>query len=398
VKVLVAHNRYRSSMPSGENKVVDDDVLQLRDAGVEVVPMFEESDTLFDGGWPAMLRASTGSVYSPSGVRRFRDLLRETRPDVVHLHNVFPLISPAVVRTAIKAGVPVVQTVHNYRHTCVNGLHFRDDAPCTDCVGRRLATPAVSHACYRNSRLQSAGMVIGQSVHRGTWAHVSAFFVLSPFAAAALRRVGVAEHRLVFRPTSAGDPGPICAPGRNVLYIGRLSDEKGVDRLIASWGASTAAADGWRLHILGGGPLAKAVVKAAAANASITYLGTLAGAALEQEYRNAGVVVMPSRCFEGYPRVVSEALSYGRPVLATDIGSLATIIRPEFGQLVPESTDGWRDALSGLASLDLPRMGMAARDHWRRHLSPEVSRSTLLETYRSVIGETRTAPSNEALT
>src|SRR4051794_15577628 len=167
MRVLVAHNRYRASSPSGENQLVAAEIDLLRAGGVDVVPLLTDSDDLT--GPLGALRGAPGPIYSPSGVRGFKRLLAQTRPDVVHLHNVYPLISPYVVRVAARAGVPVVQTVHNYRHGCVNGLHLRDGHPCTDCLGTRLGLPAVRHGCYRDSRLQTVPMTIGQVVHRPTW-------------------------------------------------------------------------------------------------------------------------------------------------------------------------------------------------------------------------------------
>src|SRR3954453_10594214 len=152
MRVLVAHNFYRSESPSGENQLVRAEVALLRDGGVDVVEMFADSDDL--AGVRGALRAAPGPVYSPEGVRRFSRLLESSRPDVVHLHQVTPLISPWVVRVAGRYGVPVVQTVHAYRHGCTNGVHLRDGHVCTDCVGTRLGLPAERHGCYRGSLAQ----------------------------------------------------------------------------------------------------------------------------------------------------------------------------------------------------------------------------------------------------
>ena len=123
MKVLVCHNRYRSNVPSGENRYVDDEIALLRDTGIDVVPMLEENDSIVNGGRLQMANAALGLLYSPTGVRRFRRVLQEERPDIVHLHNVSPLISPPVIRVAKAAGVPVVQRVHNY------AAHLRQRSP-----------------------------------------------------------------------------------------------------------------------------------------------------------------------------------------------------------------------------------------------------------------------------
>ena len=173
MRVLVAHNRYRSSAPSGENRLVDAEIALLREAGIDVVPLVADSEDI-GSGTRGVLQAAPGPIYSPSGVRRFRRLLDDTGPDVVHLHNVYP--ADLAVRSCgwpATHGVPVVQTVHAYRHGCVNGLHLRDGRPCTDCLGTRLGLPAVRHGCYRGSRAQTVPMTIGQDVHRPRGARAS---------------------------------------------------------------------------------------------------------------------------------------------------------------------------------------------------------------------------------
>src|SRR5690606_8839959 len=126
VKVVVAHNRYRSAQPSGENRVVDAEIAQLTAAGVEVLPLLRSSDEI--GSLPVRDRAllPLSPLWNAGTQRTLAALLREHRPDVLHLHNPYPLLSPAVVRTAHRYGVPVVHTTHNYRQVCANGIYFRD--------------------------------------------------------------------------------------------------------------------------------------------------------------------------------------------------------------------------------------------------------------------------------
>src|SRR3982751_2707008 len=168
MKVLVAHNRYSSAQPSGENIVVDAEIAQLTAAGVEVVPFLRSSDEI--GSLPLAQKAllPLGPIISPWAVKALRSVIASERPDLVHVHNPYPLISPWVVRTAQAHGLPVVQTVHNYRQVCANGLYFRDGHICHDCRGRALPLPAVRHACYRGSCAPSAGMGNALTVPRGT--------------------------------------------------------------------------------------------------------------------------------------------------------------------------------------------------------------------------------------
>ena len=160
MRVLVVHNRYRSDQPSGENTLVDGEMEQLRAAGVHVVPYLRSSDEIAEMAVPARLLVPLRPLHAPGAQREIATLLQSERIDVVHLHNPYPLISYDTVRTAHRAGVPVVQTIHNHRHTCVKGTYWRDGHPCTSCRGTSFHTPAVVHGCYRDSRLQSVPMAL----------------------------------------------------------------------------------------------------------------------------------------------------------------------------------------------------------------------------------------------
>ena len=314
MRILVAHNFYRSDAPSGENKIVRAEVDLLRDGGVEVVELFTDSDRI-PSGVRGMVQAAPGPVYAREGVRRFTGLLDEHRPDVVHVHNVFPLISPYVVRVAARRGVPVVQTVHNYRHSCVNGLHLRDGHTCTDCLGSRLGLPGVQHGCYRGSRAQTVPMTIGQVVHRRTWRDgVARYLALTPFMRDTLTASGISADRITIRPTWVPDPGDAGAarPRRPV----RRSPRRGEGhrptprRLAARWP---------RLRALAGGrgrrPAGTTRGAGRDRDPSVSWRGRLEPAGVADAMRDAAYVVVPSRFFEGYPLVVAEAFARGRAVL-----------------------------------------------------------------------------------
>jgi glycosyltransferase involved in cell wall biosynthesis len=388
IRVLVAHNRYRSSAPSGENETVDAEVALLREGGHEVVTMLTESDDIRPGAAGA-LQAAPGPVYSPSGVRRFRRLLHEHRPDVVHLHNVYPLISPWVVRSAGRAGVPVVQTVHNYRHGCVNGLHLRDGRACTDCLGTRLGLPAVRHGCYRGSRAQTVPMSVGQVVHRSTWrGGVARYLALTPFMADLLTSTGVPRERITIRPTWVPDPGDPAPPGRTVLYVGRLDEAKGIDRLLDAWTAAGGrdALAGRRLVVAGDGPMADRVSAAAAADPSVRWLGQVSRDEVGRAITEAAYLVVPSRVFEGYPLVVAEAFARGRPVLTCTGGSVGTIVTDTTGWVVDQGVDAIARALTEITDEHVAARSQSARTQYLTESSPEQALRSLTETYRQVTG------------
>ncbi|HEY2878955.1 MAG TPA: glycosyltransferase family 4 protein [Nocardioides sp.] len=362
---------------------MDAEVALLRDAGVEVVEMIADSDDIASG-IGGVLRAAPGPVYSPTGVRRFSRLLRETRPDVVHLHNVFPLISPYVVRVAGRHGVPVVQTVHNYRHGCVNGLHLRDGHTCTDCLGTRLGLPAVQHGCYRGSRAQTVPMTIGQVVHRGTWRDgVARYLALTPFMRDKLIATGIDAERITIRPTWVPDPGLAKAAGRDVLYVGRLDEAKGIDRLLDAWRLGGRAC-GRRLVVAGDGPLAGRVQDAQESDPLVTWLGQVPRERVAQAIADAAFVVVPSRVFEGYPLAVAEAFGRGRPVLTVSGGSVGTIVDHSTGWVVEPTVDALADAFRRIGDDEIAVCGAAARSAYERDNTPERGLASLLAVYSSL--------------
>jgi glycosyltransferase involved in cell wall biosynthesis len=392
VKILVGHNRYQSAVPSGENVIVDRDTIALRAAGVDVVTFLPESDALAGAGPLRLAGAAAGPIYSVSGVAALRRLIEDERPDVVHLHNVFPLISPWAVRTAHAAGIPVVHSMHNYRHTCVASTHLRDGAVCEDCTGRRVGWPGVVHRCYRGSAAQSAAMVVGQAVHRRTWRSVERFLVLSPFMAERCARLGVPAERIVVRTNPV--PGPATVPPlpgspSTVLFVGRLSPEKGADLLVDAWRRSGLGARGWTLVVAGTGECEADVRARAAGDDTVEFAGWVSGDELEQLYARSAIAAVPSRWYEGVPLTISEALARGRPVIVSDLGAMPGNVDRAASVVAAPTVDGWTQALAAVPGLDLPAMGRAARDDWASRLTPERGLATLLGVYDSVADRSR---------
>ena len=158
---------------------------------------------------------------------------------MVHVHNVYPQLSPSVLRAARDSGARVVHTVHNYRLSCLNGTHFRDGGVCTACTGRKVKTPAIVHGCYRDSRLQSVPMVVSRAMGNAAWmGDVDTFIALTPFMKQRLELEGVPSDRIVVRPSWATDVGrpDLTSPrAAEVLFAGRLDHTKGVPLLLEAW-------------------------------------------------------------------------------------------------------------------------------------------------------------------
>jgi glycosyltransferase involved in cell wall biosynthesis len=381
LKVVVAHNRYASGQPSGENTIVDADIANLRAAGVRVVPFLRSSDEIAE--LPAAQKAllPVSPLYASRAVRELRQLLRDERPDVLHLHNPYPLLSPWVVRTAHGSGVPVVHTVHNYRQVCINGVYFRDGNICTDCRGRRIGLPGVVHACYRGSRAQSLVMATTLAAHRGTWRSVDRFVALTDAIAGHLREYGVPADRIVVRPNSAPDPGPVSPVGDGFLFLGRLVEEKGVRLLLAAWARHPVGTVGV-LRIAGDGPLRDEVEAAASARSDVLYLGTLDRDGVRAAMRDAAVVLAPSTWHDVLPTVIIEALAHGRPVLGTALGGIPYLVGPA-GSVVKPTADALAAALPA-ARTDAARLSPVARERYLTTFHPDVVTGRLLDLYASL--------------
>ncbi|MER7461056.1 glycosyltransferase family 4 protein [Micromonospora sp. NPDC126480] len=325
MKIVVAHNRYREAQPSGENTIVDAEIAQLTAAGVEVLPFLRSSDEIPSMSRSAKALLPVSPIYAPRAQQELARLLTEHRPDVLHLHNPYPLLSPWVVRTAHRHGVPVVQTVHNYRQVCSSGLYFRDGMICQDCRGRALGVPAIVHRCYRGSRAQSALMATTLAVHRGTWRSVDRFIALTTAVADHLRDYGIPDERIAVKPNAIPDPGPPAPLGTGFLFLGRLSPEKGLDLLLDAWRRHPDGVLG-PLRIAGDGELRPLVEAAAAERSDVTFLGPLDRAGVRTALESSAVVLATSTWHDVLPTVIIEALAAGRPVLGTALGGIPYLV------------------------------------------------------------------------
>ncbi len=383
MKIVVAHNRYSSAQPSGENIVVDAEIEQLRSAGVEVLPFLRSSDEI--GELPASQKAllPISPIYAPKAQRELVALIREHDPDVLHLHNPYPLISPWIVRTAHAHGVPVVQTVHNYRQVCVNGLYFRDGRICDDCDGWRFPLPAVRHNCYRGSKAQSLVMATALTVHRGTWHSVERFVALTDAIAEYLRGYGIPDDRIVVKPNAVADPGTPPPLGSGFLFLGRLTAEKGLDLLLDAWHRHPDGALG-TLTVVGDGPLRPLVEQAAAARTDVVFTGPVDRAGVAAALTSAAVVLATSTWHDVLPTVVIEALAYGRPVLGTDLGGIPYLIG-DAGWVVPPDPAALAAALP-TAVAQAAQVSAEARARYDANFTPKVVTARLLDIYASVAG------------
>jgi glycosyltransferase involved in cell wall biosynthesis len=322
LKVLLLHNRYQ--VPGGEEAAVHRECAMLGAAGATVDLLEVSNDAIASAA--QKIKTAVLVPYSFPSRRLVAERIQSFRPDIVHVHNFFPTLSPSIYDACRSAGVAVVQTLHNYRLVCANGLLFRDGHACTECLGRTWGLPAIQHGCYRGSRLGSAAaaMMIGVHRVRGTWAErVDRFIALTDFARTLFaERAGIPTEKIAVKPNAAMDAGEGDGAGGYALYVGRLSPEKGIETLLAANGNGEL---GMPLVVAGNGPLLPRV-EAAHSEGKLQYAGLQDAEGVHRLMRGARLLIISSLWYEGLPMVVPEAFSAGLPIAASRLGALETLI------------------------------------------------------------------------
>ncbi|MCI0386872.1 glycosyltransferase [Streptomyces sp. CNQ085] len=391
--VLVVHNRYASAQPSGENKVVDQEVELLRGAGHRVGVFERRSDDIAARSLPAKAALPLLVPWNPAVRAELADRLRAERPDVVHVHNVFPLLSPAVLAACADAGVPAVATLHNYTQVCPPGTLQRDGRPCAECVGT-TPLPAVRHGCYRGSRLATVPLAVSLSVNRRRWwSGVERFFCISAAQRDVLVRAGMPPGRLAVKHNFVPDPGPGArrtGAGEHLLYLGRLAEAKGVRLLMAAWEELAAGGSvGVPLVIAGTGPLEREVAAWAASRDDVRYAGLYDTAQCRRAIARSVAVVAPSTWLEAFGLVVVEAMAAGVPAVAAGHGAFVELVEDGVTGLLhrPGESASLASCLRRVtAGPALGReMGRAARLRYEQGFSPAVGLERLVDGYRTAI-------------
>ncbi|MGH3876913.1 MAG: glycosyltransferase [Actinophytocola sp.] len=394
MRVLVVHNRYRSAQPSGEDRVVDQELALLREAGHDAGLFERRSDDIAS---MSLSRKVAVPLRVPRNTAARDDLaarLAAQRPDVVHVHNTFPLLSPAVLDACTAAGVPVVATLHNYTQICPTGTLFRDGAECRSCVGG-LPVAAVRHGCYRGSRLASVPIAVNLAVNRRRWSDsVARFFCISAAQREILVASGMDADQLVVKHNFVPEPG-VHRDGRSehVLFLGRLTEEKGVRLLMTAW--DRLAADGGLglpLVLAGTGPLQDEVARWARDRDDVRYHGLADPAACRDLLARSAAAVVPSTWLETFGLVVVEAMAAGVPAVVAGHGSLAELVDDGVTGLTHRPGDAASLAESLRRIVADPEhnraLGKAARADYEQRFGPRAGLANLVAGYRAAIADT----------
>lgn len=388
LKIMVVHNRYLQ--PGGEDAVYEAEATLLEQRGCEVI-RFEETNQPA-GGLISKIETAASCTWSLSSHRRIAALLKQHKPDVVHFHNFFQQVSPSAYYACQDAGVPVVQTLHNFRLICAAATLSRDGKVCEECLEQGI-WHGLKYNCYRGNKMATAALALMVDFHRRrqTWAtKVDRYIALTEFARRKLVEGGLPPERFSVKPNFVlPDPGPRSfeSPGDYALFVGRIDETKGLPVLVEAWRRLTVNVP---LVILGDGnyrPQLEASLRESGLG-NIEYRGRATREQMFAAMKQARFLVFPSIWYEGFPVTIAEAYACGVPVLASRLGSMEELILDGITGLHFEAGNpddlaatvarAWRDPEEMLA------MGRAARVEFDSKYTADRNYDMLVEIYREV--------------
>lgn len=385
MKIVIVHNTYQQ--PGGEDVAVAAESNLLERRGHTVIRYSRSNDEMAMMSAPRRLLMVKDMIHSEKSKREMLDLIRDERPDLVHVHNTFMMVSPSVFEACREAGIPVVQTLHNYRLLCPGWSLCREGKVCEECIESGLWR-GVWHGCYRDSRLMTAAVALMLQVHRmrGTWSHdVGGYVALTNFARDKFIEGGLPASRIGVKPNFLeSDPGKRSSSGGFALFVGRLSAEKGAEVVLRAWQKLKGTIP---LVIMGDGPLREPLESEAAARnlSNITFAGWRSRGEILSAMKSASLLITPSLWYEGFPMTVVEAFACGIPVICSRLGGLREIV--EDGSTGLHFNPGDAEDLAGKLDLlwtqpsQLAAMGRAAREEYKRNYTAERNYELMMQIY-----------------
>jgi glycosyltransferase involved in cell wall biosynthesis len=388
LKIIHVHNYYQN--PGGEDTVFAAEVALLQSYGHEVITYTDNNKRIQEMN---PMGVAIQALWSKQAYNKIDELIQKEKPDVVHFHNTFPLISPSGYYACRANGVPVVQSLDNPRLICPAATFYRNGKLCQDCLGKTPPMPGIIHGCYHGSRLQTTVIASMLTFHRwiNTWNHmVDAYLVATEFYRRKFIEGGLPEEKIIVKPHFTHDnskPRSIRSQDEYVLFIGRLDPEKGIRTLLKAWKGLNIP-----LIIRGDGQLEQECRDFLNDNQikTITIVDRILPDELSQLIINARFLIWPSEgYYETFGMVAVECFSYGIPVLASDIGVMAEIVKNgETGLLFTpgDSTDLATKAewLWGHPE-ETARLGRNARHEYEKKYRPESNYKMLLDVYSRVM-------------
>ncbi|MCA9104877.1 MAG: glycosyltransferase [Planctomycetales bacterium] len=384
MRILTVHNHYR--IRGGEDVCFEADTKMLRDRGHEVIHYTRHND---DVGRTSRWREARETLWSRHTYDEVTRLIKTQRPDVMHVHNTFPLISPSVYDAAHDQGLAVVQSLHNFRPLCVGAALCRDGQYCDTCLVKGSPWAGVRHRCYRDSLAASAvsALLNRRNQRRNLWRRIDRFITFCGAARDLYIQGGFPADRIELNPHYVEQEiEPREHTDRAFVFVGRLNREKGLDRLLQAWDQYRGD---WKLRIIGEGPLAEAAQAQAARDARIQFIGKVPRQECLGWMASSSCLLFPSPAFETFGRVVIEAFSLGIPVIASRLGGPRDIINsPLLGTLIePTDVSAMSAALSEAESWwdGFAERRAACRSRYLDAYTIETNYEKLLRIYESAI-------------
>lgn len=394
MKVLLVHNRYRQ--PGGEDEVFQRERDLLRSRGHEVVEYTIHNDDIAVNGILNKARIAMRTLWAWDSIADLRSILRHERPDLVHFHNTFPLISPGAYYACQNEGIPVVQSLHNARLICPAATSYREGNACQECLGRVLPWPGIIHACYHGSHLQTAVVAGMLAAHRvlGTWREqVDAYIVFTESYRQKFSDAGLQREKIFVKPHFLGsDPGTKQHMGDYALFVGRLAPEKGVRTLFKAFVSLKSSIP---LHIVGDGPLRAELEmhKSQERLWNVSFHGRLPVGRTLEIMKGARFLIFPSEISETFGLTVIEAFGCGLPVIASQLGSTTEVVEERKTGLHFAPGDSIDLASKALWAWthgeQMEAMGRAARAEYESKYTAEKNYHLLMEIYEEVLNRKR---------
>ena len=379
MNILIVHNKYQ--IKGGEDVVCEAERKMLEQKGHLVKVAIFDNNSIH--ATRDKLKALAGIVSNKASRRRLHADIESFLPDIVHVHNFFPLVSPVVFELAYELKIPTVFTLHNYRLICPGALLLRDERICEECTEKKFATSAIINKCYRNSSVETAALAFMNYWHNknGTWiSKVSKYIVLTEFAKTRFLNsaLDLDEDKIMVKPNFVADEGVGVARTERFLFVGRLSQEKGVKILLQAFKKTD-----YKLDIIGEGALENLVRDAEKENKNIKYLGVQDKDVVIEKMKTCRALIFPSIWYEGMPMTILEALSCGCPVIASNIGAMQNLIKDDVNGLHFISGDA-SDLRSKLEKVT-PAMGEMARESYLQQFTQEKNYELLISIYHQAI-------------
>ena len=397
MKVLVVHNYYQQR--GGEDATCEQECELLKRSGHEVIFHQRSNKEIEDYTRWQRIRLSADTVWNTRSRREFGALLERERPDVVHAHNTFVVLSPSIFAACEDLGVPVVQTVQNYRLFCAAATFFRDGKICEECLERGLLR-SVRHACYHDSRSATAvvALMIATNRLRKTWpAKVNRIIAVTEFSRRKMIQAGLPAEQVVVKPNFVyPDPGEGSGGRDYALFVGRLAPEKRVATLLEAWSKLPQPIP---LKIVGDGPDRKALGEQAGHNhlEDVEFLGQMPRPKTIGMIQGARFLCFPSEWYEGFPVTICEAFACGTPVICSRLGAMEEVVSDERTGFHFEPGDAKQLAERASWAWAHPRemreMGREARREFESKYTAETNYPILMSVYQGVIAQNgRRAP------